>query len=676
MNEKQCFDLSSLEWSVAGYMPSSWTGRSMELGFGLEPEVPPLPAQVPGSVQGALRAAGLLPDWFEGLHSLACEWVEHCDWMFSARLPDEWFAAGRRFVLNCGGLDGNGVVIFNKKPVGTFANSFIPYDFDLSEHVRSSGNELHLVFFLPPRWLGQVGYTSRMKDWKPRFNYGWDWLPRLVQIGPWEPLILSVSEGPELAALRCRCEWDLGTGTGTLWARGELAGPEAGACRIHLALDDGTTVIRAAVLSPAEFASGVTWTGLPVAAWWPNGAGPQPLYRLRCELLDAAGQRCDAASRRLGFKHVAWRPCAQAPAGADPWLCVVNGRPLFLQGVDWTPISPTFADLAPERYRHLVELYRELGCNVFRVWGGAFLEKDCFYDLCDELGLLVWQEFPLCSAGHENWPHEDEPSMDTLVAIAGSYIARRQHRVSLLMWCGGNELQGNLEGEKTGIGRPVTLAHPLMQRWQALVEREDPGRRFVPTSASGPRFMAHAKDFGQGLHWDVHGPWTPPGATPAEWSAYWQADDALFRSETGAPGASPADLIRRYSGGLPVLPATLGNPLWRRFSWWLEWSTCLKELGREPATLEEYVAWSQARQAAALALAARACKERFPAIGGIIFWMGHDAFPCGANTSIVDFHGRPKPAALAIAAVFRETGRPAPPKGTTDDRQSAAHAAG
>ena len=648
---KQIFDLSSLDWSVAGYVPTSWTGRSMELGFALEPEIAPVPAHVPGSVQGALRSAGLLPDWFEGLNARACEWVENRDWMYSVKLPDAWFTAGRRFVLNCGGLDGPGVVVFNKKQIGSFDSSYLPYQFDLTAHVQPTGNELHLVFFVPPRWLGQVGYTSQMKDWKVRFNYGWDWMPRLVQIGPWEPATLAVSGGGEIASLRCRSDWDVAAKTGALWLKGTLEAAEG--LRVRMALRDGAAVLKTADLSPAEFSEGIEWTGLNVAPWQPNESGSRALYTVTCELLDDEGNILDREERRVGFKHVAWEPCKDAPEGADPWICVVNGVPTFLQGIDWTPILPTFADITKEHYRKLVELYAKLGCNVFRVWGGAFLEKTWFYDLCDEYGILVWQEFSLCSSGHENWPHEDEPSMQALVQMAESYIVRRQHHASLLMWCGGNELQGDMEGRNTGTGKPVGLGHPLMQRWAALVEREDPGRRFVPTSSSGPRFMAFSSEFGQGVHWDVHGPWKAPGTTPAECEDYWNRDDALFRSEAGAPGASSAEIIRRYSGGISETPGTMENPLWRRFAWWLEWSDFVKENGREPSGLEEYVEWSQARQTRLIALALRASKKRFPGIGGIIFWMGHDAFPCTANTSLVDFHGEPKPAALAASEIWK-----------------------
>ena len=173
--------------------------------------------------------------------------------------------------------------------------------------------------------------------------------------------------------------------------------------------------------------------------------------------------------------------------------------------------------------------------------------------------------------------------------------------------------------------------------------------------------MAAREDFGKNLHWDVHGPWRhfdiygpdgKKGPFAEQWGDYWRHDDALFRSETGFPGASPADIIRETAGDLPVLPASDSNPLWQRSSWWLQWDDFLGEYRREPCDLEEFVDWSQQRQAVALEIAARACRDRFPRMGGILIWMGHDSFPCTANTAILDFHGRPKPAALALAKVF------------------------
>jgi beta-mannosidase len=175
----------------------------------------------------------------------------------------------------------------------------------------------------------------------------------------------------------------------------------------------------------------------------------------------------------------------------------------------------------------------------------------------------------------------------------------------------------------------------------------------LPTSPYGPSGGFTIQDCGKGVFWDVHGPWNLDGPVNGSWKELWDKDDAMFHSEMGAPSASSAALIRKYKGDLKEFPGNHQNPLWNRQPWWIDWPKFVQEKGREPANLEEFVDWSQARQAAALTLAARAVKSRFPACGGLVIWMGHDSFPCTSNTAIVDFDGNPKPAALQLGRIFR-----------------------
>jgi beta-mannosidase len=603
-------------------------------------------------VQQALRQAGVIPDWNIGFDARSCEWVENRHWIFETIIPDDWLQEGLSHRLVCLGLDFSGWVLLNGHEVGSFRGTFVPHSFDLTPFLKpGTPHRLEIIFDCPPRWLGQFGYTSQMTDWKPRFNYTWDWTARLVQLGIWDSLSLVISDGNEMDSVVCRPEASADGEKGSLRLSGSVKGPAGAAVLVELHQE--TRRVHSEKISRQEWERGVIWEDLDVELWFPNGAGAQPLYELRWSLLDEREDVVDGGSCTVGFKQLEWSPCAGAPEAADPWICCINGSPIFLQGVNWTPIRPNFADVTEEDYRQRLELYREIGCNVLRVWGGAFLEKDCFYRLCDELGLLVWQELPLSSSGVENWPPEDEASILAMEQIAASYIRRRGHHASLLMWCGGNELQGALDGGKVGIGKPIDGTHPMMSRIAALMEREDPGRRFMPASSSGPRFSADMKEYGKGLHWDVHGPWIAPGPLHENWTHYWEQDDSLLRSEAGAPGASPIDIIRTYIGSHEEVPGSVENPIWRRNSWWIEWPEFLRHFGRAEASLEEYVEWSQERQARALAIAARACKARFPACAGFIVWMGHDSFPCTANTAIVDFLGRPKPAALALGEIFR-----------------------
>ena len=383
-----------------------------------------------------------------------------------------------------------------------------------------------------------------------------------------------------------------------------------------------------------------------IRPWWPNGMGDRPLYELEVVLKDKTGRHFDQYNKLIGFKRIEWRNCLDAPEGADPWLCVVNGRKIFLQGINWTPIRPNFADVDESEYRRRLELYQSIGLNILRVWGGASLEKPCFYDLCDQLGLMIWQEFPLSSSGIENYPPDDQQMVDQYLRIVRSYISRLHHHVCLLLWSGGNELT-NLDGT------PVGLEHPMFRGAFNLVREKDVQHRFVPTSPSGPSFLGVQDNYGKGRHWDVHGPWKVDGELNKHWKSYWQSDDSLFRSELGAPGPSSAELIQKYAGNLDSMPQ-LKNPLWRRTSWWLEMDQYIKENGSSPKTVEEYVEWGQQRQSTILSTAVWSCKNRFPRCGGVILWMGHDSFPCTANTSIVDFEGIAKPAAMALAKIFNE----------------------
>lgn len=640
-------DLGELEWRLSGWTPHLWRmDRSMEIGASPNAEVPAVPARVPGSVQLALREAGLLPDWNHGLNTRLCEWVENRHWVYEAAIPDHWLRQGTTHRLLFEGLDGCGSIWVNGVEAVVFSNTHLPVTLDVTANLRESENVLRVVFETPPRWLGQFGYTSRMTEWKARFNYTWDWVVRLVQIGMHGRVMLEATDGCEIARMDVRTSFTLPQ-TGSVEVIGAVSAPEDSVVRLRLEKDG--RVLAETVVCAGEFNGiGVRLADLPVELWQPSGSETRALYDVSLELLDGSGEVLDVRTRRVGFRDIRWEPCEGAPPEADPWICVVNGQPTFLQGVNWTPILPNFADVTEAQYRKLLEQYRDMGVNLLRVWGGATLESQCFYNICDELGIMVWQEFPLSSSGVDNMPPSDEASIETMAHIAASYIDRRAHHPSLILWCGGNELQDD-------HSVPCDTSHPLLARLAEVCAEHDPGRRFLATSSSGPRFGANAAEFGKGLHWDVHGPWKLDSDMD-RWRRYWEADDALFRSETGSPGASPADIIREFAGECDVTPCTAENPLWRRTSvWWIEWQQYVLETGRETEDLEEYVEWSQQRQKQALVIAADACKRRFPRCGGFLVWMGHDCFPCTSNTAIIDFHGNPKPAALGLAEVFTRT---------------------
>jgi beta-mannosidase len=639
-------DLLARTWRLRGWRPFAWQlSYSMELRSELHNDVPPLTATVPGSAHTALLAAGWIQDWNRGLDSLLCEWVEHRHWDFTTEIASGEIAAGQRVALLAEGLDYSGWILVDGKTAATFKGALVPHTIDLTTQLADGrAHTLALIFDTPPPEQGQIGFTSKSTFFKPRNNYSWDWCPRMVPVGIWDSLALQVGEPvAELTRLSALLNDNLSIGK----VIATISTQRDGVATTIRLLRDGTEVTAL----DTQLTAGENRIELEVhdvALWWPATHGQQALYEVHV----AAGGM-PVAQRRVGFRRLRWLPCEGAPAGADPWICEINGKPIFLQVVNWTPIRLDYHATTGDDYRRRISLYREMGCNLLRVWGGAYPEREIFFDLCDGAGLLVWQEFPLSSSGIDNWPPEEPQAIDDLCGIGRAMVRRRRHHACLALWCGGNELQ-HAPGRKDGIGIPVTLDHPCIAALTRLVAEEDPGTRFLPTSSSGPRFMAAQADFGKGLHHDVHGPWNLESELTA-WEKYWTADDSLFRSETGMPGAAPLALILHYCGDANPWPPNATNPYWLHTgAWWLQWDRFRAELEglSGPEGLKRYVTLSQDLQAQALTIAARACRDRFPRCGGFLLWMGHDSFPCPVNTSIIDFDGNPKPAYHALKEIF------------------------
>ena len=655
---KKTFDLTQCQWTLRGWHAWNWQlALARETGVKLLSVAGPIPVRVPGSVQGALREVGVIPDWNVATNSLAAEWVENRHWTFETSLPVKLCRLPGRKQLACDGLDGAGVIRCGDAEVGQFASAFVPHLFELADAIadylkknpRAKFVPLVIAFTDIPRNLGQVNFTSRIRDEKPRFNYVWDWMPRLVQIGIWDGIRLEVCDCPEISSLRMFTEFNAQTRRGTVRIFAKASDVKGARWRVSL-FDKGCK------LANIEAPTSSKQLKLPVAdiqQWWPAHMGKQPLYDVRVELLDRRGRVCDVQTRRVGFREVRWTACKGAPPKAEPWILNVNGQPVFIAGVNWTPIRPNFADVTDAEIRARLKTYRDLGFSLVRVWGGAVLERESFYQACDELGLLVWQEFPFSSSGIDNWPPDDQAAVKRAGEIAASYIVRRQHHASLIVWCGGNELQFGPNGVRMGGGVPVGYAHPPIAVMRRVVRGLDPTRRFLPTSPFGPRFSIEPKAIGKGEHHCVHGPWKIPGSMRA-WNKYWEQSDALFHSEAGVPGASDAKLIHEFCSD-SGLPADESHPAWRHAAaWWIQWRDYLTS-GGNPKSLAAFVSWSQRCQAEGLAIAFRACWGKFPRCGGFIVWMGHDAFPCPCNTSILDFNGKPKPAALALRDILHPT---------------------
>jgi beta-mannosidase len=288
---QKIYDLSDLQWRVSGCIPYQWEiAKNTETGIGTQDdfEISSVPARVPGSVQKALLDAGHIPDWNKGLNARSCEWVENRHWIYETVLPDEWIDSEHKFHLKCLGLDYRGRIMLNGREVGGFDNVFVPWEYDLTPFLKEADNTLRIIFELSPRWLGQIYFTSRIKDWKERFNYHWDWTSRLVQIGIWDSVYLvNINEG-RINTLKCTTDVNAASKKGLLNIKVGANIEKNGGVRISLEGAEG--VIREERLRLRDASEiELLWDDLPIQLWWPNGLGDQILYSLKCELFDPQG---------------------------------------------------------------------------------------------------------------------------------------------------------------------------------------------------------------------------------------------------------------------------------------------------------------------------------------------------------------------------------------------------
>lgn len=640
--------LSDAGWRLRPLLPSAYLRP--DLAASATASHGWLPASVPGSVQHDLWRAGEIADLYAGRGSLAAEWAEGRTWLYARAFDAAPPPPGGRARLRLEGLDYAARIFLNGTELGEHANPFAPFEREVGALLRrDEPNELLVALAPAPDEQDQMGRTSLVRSLKPRMGYWWDFCPRLVNLGLGD-VSLELS-GPARIA--------------DLWTRPRLA-PGRGSADLLLDIElDAATPIRAALaatveLDGRELDSAAAAIDLPAGAsmaelrltiadpqlWWPNGAGAQPLYLARLRVSGAAGgEPHDERTVRFGLRDVELAPNETPDPSAPPYSFVVNGRRTYITGWNWVPIDALYSLPRPAKLRRLLELARRANVNLLRVWGGGLIESEAFYDLCDELGIMVWQEFPLSSCDIDRKPAEDPDYIARVVDLARRAIPQRRNHPALVIWCGGNELESLQK-------LPLDDSEPVLAALRDVVAELDPERHWLPTSARGRKpfnGLSSIRRDPEGLH-DVHGPWLYEGLE-AHYELY-NAGSSLFHSEFGAEALSNLPALRALLPEELLRVDALNHPVWRHLSaWWLRpgvWGAIFGPV----ADLAQLVRATQFLQAEAVRYAIESNRRRAWRNSGSLPWQLNEPYPMAACTSAVDYFARPKPLYAAVAAAY------------------------
>lgn len=566
--EQGWLDLSQARWTVrADAGATGWASVPERLREQLTAGIP---ATVPGVVHTDLLAAGLIADPYVGTAEDDQHWVGEQRWTYRGEFHLDVGApelTSEHRELLCDGLDTIAEVFCNGVSIGRSVNMHRRNAFAVTN--LQPGRNIVEVVFEPV-----LEYAATMADRvgervhverdpynlvrKMACNFGWDWGPRLVTAGIWKSIGLRswvrarVADVGVFATAEKNATggWD-----GRLRVRVQLAGyTRFGALTVRVRRGDERA--EAGVAATEDWAE-VELTMSDVSPWWPHSAGEQPLYDVEIVLHDELAV-LDRVQRRTGFRTVELDTTPDADGQGATFGLRINGELLFARGMDWIPDDCFPSRVTPERYRERVQQAVDAGVDLLRIWGGGIYEQEGFYAACDELGVMVWQDFLLACAAYP----EEEPFATEVEAEARDNVVRLSAHPSLVLWNGNNECSWGfhdwrwaeqLDGKTWGAGYYYEL-------FPKIVAELDPTRPYWPGSPSSGFNDVHPNDQNYGcMHiWDVwnerdytgYDDYSPRFVSefgyqgPATWATWARTLEPADRSAT-----SPAMLAHQKAAG-------------------------------------------------------------------------------------------------------------------------------
>ncbi|MFQ7073527.1 MAG: beta-mannosidase [Christensenellales bacterium] len=470
-------------------------------------------AHVPGSVYADLTADGTMPDPFWRENELDAFERMKKDYVYQrAFTVTEAQLAHAHVELVCEGLDTLAHVSLNGHEIAFADNMHITWVWDVKEQLNTGENTLEIRFDSPIRYCAKKAEEApgwESSDATPGFRhlrkahcmFGWDWGPRLPDAGIWRPIFLRTWDAARLEnALMLQAHHD---GVVDVTIRPEIAGESAWSAEITA--PDGEVMII-----PKTTAAEQVVTIQNPQLWWPNGLGKQPLYRVTVRL--ATG---DTRMWRIGLRTMT--VSREKDEWGEEFCHVVNGVKVFAMGADYIPEDNILARVTPEWTRRLLEDCKAANFNAIRVWGGGYYPDDAFYDICDELGLMVWQDLMYACAFYDLTPDFER----SIRVETHQNVARLRHHASLALICGNNEMEMFMAGANSALINHrtwefvPTYPHHITDYVKmfeyilpAIVKETAPQTYWWPASpSSGGNFDApNDENRGDNHYWDVwHG---------------------------------------------------------------------------------------------------------------------------------------------------------------------------
>ena len=607
----------------------------------------------------------LIPEPFYRDNENKLQWIENADWEYRATIPiNEKLLNRQNIELVFDGLDTCAQVYLNGNLLLTSDNMFRTYRLNAKAYLKAGDNLLRIVFTSPIRGAEQIAAqdpwrpeTHTQARWyirKAAYQFGWDWSPRFMTSGVWKPARLEAWDDARISDLNIR-QLDVTRESAHVLAQVEVTASVDSPAAVTVCY--GLNGKELTATQTTELHVGVNHVELPITIdhpqlWYPSGYGSQPLYAFHAGLA-IRGETQDTSDVRTGLRSVELR------RDPDKWgrsfEFVVNGIPIFAKGANVVPFDSFPSRVPVAQIRDILQSAKDANMNIIRIWGGGYYETQEFYELCDEMGIVVWQDFMFGNP----WQPGTYSFKQNVAQEVEFQLKRLRNHPSIVLWCGNNEQENNFLQDSLHVSQIARL-----QMWQdyltvfsgiipTLVARYDPAAAYWPSSPSGDyeetkamnyRALENGDDVGGNEEsGDTHdySVWTSSTLLPKVPFSSEEDRHYRFVSEYGfqsMPEMRTIDSFTlpqdRTSTSTPVMTVHQKDPA--GYATMLDY---IRQYYGQPKDFSSLVYASQVVQAEFIKVVAEHLRRDMPRTMGSIFWQLNDCWPVVSPSSI-DYYGR------------------------------------
>ncbi|KAG9002811.1 hypothetical protein FRB94_003614 [Tulasnella sp. JGI-2019a] len=631
--------------------------------------------QFPSEIHAELLAAGVITHPYKVESDTDLQWINDSEWLYFTTFPYDVTSDHAHVELLFEGLDTYCTVYLNGNKILEADNMLLPRTVTLTgEYPLKAKNQL-LLYFKSAKAVAKeleatygvvragscnVGDPSRVYSRKAQYHWRWDWGPELMSVGPWRPIYLGTYDLKiNSLALATSVDQELRMSLGGYIMLSGASEHEVSMSAV-LSCNGLRQIVREEKrgLSSSELTVGeveLSWTFKDdeVELWWPVRYGSQSLYTVEVTIFSKTGDVLDRTTQQVGFRRVQLIQEELVDAEGTTFLFEINNQRIFMGGSNWVPADNMLTTIGAERYHKYLEAIIDGNQNMVRVWSGGIYEPDAFYATCDELGILVWQDF----CGFACGVYPAHPSyIKQVTAEAEANVLSLRHHPSIVIWCGNNEDYQQIKQWNLEPKLPARIFYEGI--FPGIITKLSPGTVYWPGSPFGGKEWHETEDLTVG---DVHEWHVWPIGKGGE---YYQNYDLLggrFVSEFGLPSLPniktidywlhDADSAQRHPQSKLMAQHCRAGSFERRFA------NYMNENFRMTGDLETYTYLTQLMQAEGLGHAYRSWRREWRGPGkqytaGALVWQLNDSWPA-TSWSLIDYFMRKKPAYYVIARELR-----------------------